>query len=70
VGAQRLRRNIGGAGRLRRSAALRLREQHGRPQSPRTVTVYKLVPNTVTGLKVTRLNCTSAADNSVPLTEG
>jgi len=34
------------------------------------VTVYKLVPNTVTGLKVTRLNCTSAADNSVPLTEG
>jgi ABC-type branched-subunit amino acid transport system substrate-binding protein len=37
---------------------------------PRTVSVYKFVPNTVTGLKVTKLNYTSAAGNSVPLTQG
>jgi ABC-type branched-subunit amino acid transport system substrate-binding protein len=37
---------------------------------PRTVTVYKFVPSTVTGLKVTKLNYSSAVGNSVPLTEG
>jgi ABC-type branched-subunit amino acid transport system substrate-binding protein len=37
---------------------------------PRTVTVYKFVPNTVTGLKVTKLNYTSAVGNSAPLAEG
>ena len=34
---------------------------------PRTVTVFKFVPNTATGLKVARLNYTSAVGASVPL---
>jgi ABC-type branched-subunit amino acid transport system substrate-binding protein len=37
---------------------------------PRTVSVYKFVPNTVTGLKIVKLNYTSAVGNSVPLTAG
>jgi hypothetical protein len=37
---------------------------------PLTVTVYKFVPNTVTSLKVAKLNYTSAVGNSAPLTEG
>jgi len=37
---------------------------------PRTVTVYKFVPNTVTGLKEVKLNYTSAVGNSVPLAAG
>lgn len=35
---------------------------------PRTVTVFKFVPNTVTGLKVVKLNYTSSVGNSAPLT--
>lgn len=34
---------------------------------PRTVTVYKFVTNTVTGLKVVKLNYTSSVGDSVPL---
>ena len=37
---------------------------------PRTVSVYKFVPNTVTGLKITKLNYSSSVGNSVPLTAG
>lgn len=37
---------------------------------PRTVSVYKFVSNTATGLKITKLNYTSAVGNSVPLTAG
>jgi ABC-type branched-subunit amino acid transport system substrate-binding protein len=37
---------------------------------PRTVSVYKFVPNTVTGLKITNLNYTSSVGNSVPLAAG
>lgn len=37
---------------------------------PRTVSVFKFVPNTVTGLKVVKLNYTSAVGNSAPLTAG
>jgi len=37
---------------------------------PRTLSVYKFVPNTVTGLKITKLNYTSAVGDSVPLTAG
>jgi ABC-type branched-subunit amino acid transport system substrate-binding protein len=35
---------------------------------PRTVSVFDFVPNTVTGLKVVKLNYTSKVGNSVPLT--